>query len=104
VAPKNPLSRLVGTAVRSAKDPVGTAGKVVGQAKETVALGVTLAEQLTRSAADVLGRAAGRGPDRTAGASTPLRPVPDVNEAGRPVDVPEPSEPAGPVAETASVK
>jgi len=109
VAPKNPLSRLVGTAVHTAKDPVGTAGKVVGQAKETVSWVVTLAEQLTRSAVDVLERATGRGPDRTAGVSTPLRPVPDVNEAGRPVDVPEPTEPAGPVepsepAEAAATK
>jgi outer membrane biosynthesis protein TonB len=100
VTPKIPLGRLVGTALHTAKHPVGTAGSVVGRAKEGVALGLTLAEQLTRSAVDALERATARESDRTTGARTPLRPVPDVNAAGHPVDVAEPAGPAEPAAPT----
>jgi hypothetical protein len=95
VAPKNPIGRLADSAISSIKDPLGTAGKVVEQAKGTAALGKMVAEQVGKSAISkatgtagaVVGRASGRKPSAdkgdiadatTEGAS--LRSVPDVNE------------------------
>jgi hypothetical protein len=81
VTPKNPVGKLTETAISTLKNPIGAAGKVVGQAKGTVALGKAVAE----TAGSVVGRAAGRRPKqepRQAPATSPadLRPVPDVNE------------------------
>lgn len=95
MAPKNPIGRLADSAISSIKDPLGTAGKVVEQAKGTAALGKMVAEQVGKSAISkatgtagaVVGRASGRKPTAdkgdvadvtTEGAS--LRSVPDVNE------------------------
>jgi hypothetical protein len=103
VAPKNPIGRLADSAISSIKDPLGTAGKVVEQAKGTAALGKMVAEQVGKSAISkatgtagaVVGRASGRKPTgdkggvadaMTEGAS--LRSVPDVNE---PAHTTEPS-------------
>ena len=97
VAPKNPIGRLADTAINSLKDPRKTAEKVVEQAKGTAALGKMVAEQVGRSAVSkvaetagaVVGRASGRKPSPKkatdaprAESPAPLRPVPDVNEAG----------------------
>lgn len=103
MAPKNPIGRLADSAISSIKDPLGTAGKVVEQAKGTAALGKMVAEQVGKSAISkatgtagaVVGRASGRKPTvdkgdladaTTEGAS--LRSVPDVNE---PAHTTEPS-------------
>jgi hypothetical protein len=94
VAPKNPLGRLADSAIKSLKDPMGTAGKVVEQAKGSAAFGKMVAEQVSKSAVTkasetvgaVTGLAGGRktrseeAAPSTAG--TPLRSVPDVNEPG----------------------
>jgi hypothetical protein len=92
VAPKNPLGRLADSAIKSLKDPMGTAGKVVEQAKGSAAFGKMVAEQVSKSAVTkasetvgaVTGLAGGRKtpPEEAAPstAGTPLRSVPDVNE------------------------
>lgn len=83
VATKNPIGKIVGTAVGALTDPLGTAGKVVEQAKGTAALGRMVAEQVGRSAVAKVAEAAGL----TGGAESPaesrsanLRAVPEVNE------------------------
>ena len=95
VARRNPVSKLADTALSTLKDPKAAAGKVVDQAKGTVALGRLVAE----TAGSVVGKAAARrsrnetyapraeAPVKatrsplTEPASPPdLRPVPDVNE------------------------
>ena len=81
MTPKNPVGKLTETAISTLKNPIGAAGRVVGQAKGTVALGKAVAE----TAGSVVGRAAGRRPKQEthqAPATSPadLRPVPDVNE------------------------
>ncbi|HET6626206.1 MAG TPA: hypothetical protein VFG63_07435 [Nocardioidaceae bacterium] len=104
MASKNPLGRLADAAVKSLKDPVGTAGKVVEQAKGSAALGKMVAEQVGKSAVSmaaetagaVVGRASGRkpaSPDEDQDASSPLRSVPDVNEPGHTPAENRPSEP-----------
>jgi hypothetical protein len=100
VAPKNPLGKTANAAAGSIKHPLSTTGKVVEQAKGTVALGKTVTGRLGRAAASmaaetassVLGKATGRKPvERPASTSpqapraespTTLRSVPDVNEPG----------------------
>jgi hypothetical protein len=93
VAPKNPLGRLADSAIKSLKDPMGTAGKVVEQAKGSAAFGKMVAEQVSKSAVTkasetvgaVTGLAGGRKtpPEEAAPSTgTPLRSVPDVNEPG----------------------
>lgn len=102
MASKNPIGRLADTAIKSLKDPVGTAGKVVDQAKGGAALGRSVVEHVGRSAftkatetaGAVMGRATGHaaassGRDE---AAAPLRPVPDVNE---PAHTAEPGTPPG---------
>jgi hypothetical protein len=98
VARKNPLGKLVGTAVDAVKHPLGTAEKVVGTAKGTASLGKLAAEQVTKAAAstalDTVGSVAQRarltrGKPTPAPAETPsspadLRPVPSVNEPAHP--------------------
>jgi hypothetical protein len=81
VTSKNPVGKLAETAISTLKNPIGAAGKVVDQAKGTVALGKVVAE----TAGSVVVRAAGRKPRQEtyqSPASSPadLRPVPDVNE------------------------
>ena len=81
MTPKNPVGKLAETAISTLKNPIGAAGKVVDQAKGTVALGKVVAE----TAGSVVVRAAGRKPREETyqvPASSPadLRPVPDVNE------------------------
>jgi hypothetical protein len=103
VARKNPVGKLAETALSTLKDPKAAAGKVVEQAKGTVALGRAVAD----TAASAVGKAAGKKSDRKgrAAASTvtsprtpvrtepkspaDLRPVPDVTE-------PATSQPAAP--------
>ena len=94
VARKNPIGRLAETAIGSLKDPMGTAGKVVDQAKGTAALGRTVAEQVGGTAVAkvvgvdgaVVGKATGKASGSRATyspeAKSPadLRPVPPVNE------------------------
>jgi hypothetical protein len=98
VALKNPIGKIADAAIGSIKDPLGTAGKVVDQAKGTAALGKLVAEHFGKSAAfmaaetagAVVERATGRkpsgptetyAPDVEAPAPT-LRSVPTVNEPG----------------------
>ncbi|MGH3369567.1 MAG: hypothetical protein ACRDPR_06170 [Nocardioidaceae bacterium] len=95
MARRNPVSKLADTALSTLKDPKAAAGKVVDQAKGTVALGRLVAE----TAGSVVGKAAARRSRKetyapraeapvkatrsplTEPASPPdLRPVPDVNE------------------------
>jgi hypothetical protein len=94
VATKNPIGKIVGTAVGALTDPLGTAGKVVEQARGTAALGKMVAEQVGLSAVAKIAEAAGL----TGGAESPeesrsanLRAVPEVNEPAHTVD-------AGPAA------
>jgi hypothetical protein len=95
VAPKIPIGRLADAAIKSLKDPVGTAGKVVEQAKGSAALGKMVAEQVGKSAMTkatetvgaVTSRRGEQTPPSTHGESSrdtsaPLRSVPDVNEPG----------------------
>ncbi len=56
---KNPLDKLVDVATGALKDPVGTAGKAVEQAKETAAVGRMVAGQVGRAAVSKAGDAAG---------------------------------------------
>ena len=56
MTPKNPVGKLAETAISTLKNPIGAAGKVVDQAKGTVALGKVVAE----TAGSVVVRAAGR--------------------------------------------
>ncbi len=97
MARKNPLGKLVHTAVDVLKDPKGAADKVVDQAKGTASLGKLVAGQLTRTAASTAGAVAERAgvargphaPERPAPASrADLRPVPEVNEPAHPVQRP----------------
>jgi len=112
VAPKNPLGKTASAAAGSIKHPLSTTGKVVEQAKGTVALGKTVTGRLGRAAASmaaetassVLGKATGRKPvERPASTSpqapraespTTLRSVPDVNEPGH---TPAENKSSGPV-------
>lgn len=97
MARKNPLGKLVDTAVDALKNPVGTAGKVVDQARGTASLGKLAAEQVTKAAASTALGAAGavaeragvRRPSARTGETEPtspadLRPVPSVNEPAHP--------------------
>ena len=91
----NPLGRLAESAIKSLKDPMGTAGKVVEQARSTAAFGRSVVEQVGRSAvskatetaASVVDRATGGAPsedsaggDAAAQRAAPLRSVPGSNE------------------------
>jgi hypothetical protein len=71
VASKSPLHKLqnavVGTVKGVVKDPVGTAGKAVQQAKGTFALGKMVAGQVTRAAAHKAGHTVGHTVGHTAG-------------------------------------
>ena len=97
MAQKNLIGRLADNAIKSLQDPLGTAGKVVVQAKGTAALGRMVAEQVGRSAVSkaaetastVVGKASGRKPSpkratdaprAEAPTPGPLRSVPEVNE------------------------
>lgn len=99
MARKNPLGKLVDTAVDALKNPVGAAGKVVGTARGTASLGKLAAEQVTKAAASTAFGAAGavaeragvRKPSARTTESAPeptspadLRPVPSVNEPAHP--------------------
>ena len=100
MARNNPLGKVAGTALSSIRHTVSTAGKVIGQAKGTAALGRDVTGQVGKAAASkavktaggIVGRGKGRpssppaapAQKQTARATSPatLRPVPDVNEAG----------------------
>ena len=91
------MGKLADNAIKSLQDPLGTAGKVVVQAKGTAALGRMVAEHVgrtavskaTETAGTVAGLASGRKPSpkratdaprAEAPAPAPLRSVPGVNE------------------------
>ncbi len=59
MARKNPVGKLAETALSTLKDPKAAAGKVVDQAKGTVALGRMVAD----TAGAMVGRAAGAEPE-----------------------------------------
>jgi hypothetical protein len=97
VASKSPLHKLQDTVVDTVKaaitHPVGTAGKAVGQARGTVALGRTVVEHVGKTAAGAVVSRLGRGDadsttpesETTAAAvttETTLRAVPDETPAG----------------------
>ncbi len=98
MARKNPLGKLVGTAVDAVKHPLGTAEKVVETAKGTASLGKLAAEQVGKAAAstalDTVGSVAQRAgltrgkptpaPTETPTSPADLRPVPSVNEPAHP--------------------
>ncbi len=120
MARKNPLGKLVDTAVDALKNPVGTAGKVVDQARGTASLGKLAAEQVTKAAASTaLGtvgavaeragvtrrKSSGRTDEAASPPTSPadLRPVPPVNEPAHP-PVDETGTRPGPVASTTARK
>lgn len=78
----NPLHKLqdavVGTVKDAVKDPVGTAGKAVTQARETVAVGRTVAGHVVGGVLGGVASRAGRGrPEDAAGSPTEAPAVPD---------------------------
>jgi len=76
VAAKSPLGKLKDTAIGALRHPVGTAGKVVGQAKGTAALGRTVAGGVVSGvAAQVATRTGRRRADDAPLAQTGLAPV-----------------------------
>ena len=76
-----PLNKIVDTALGAVKDPKGTAGKAVGQAKDTAALGRMVAEGVAGQVVEqVTSRTRGRKAADAPHAESPqghLRPVPD---------------------------
>lgn len=113
MARKNPLTKLTTAALKTIKHPVGSAEKVVDQAKGTVGLGKVVAEQVTRTAGSRVAKAAGavtslvpggrsasrgataRGPETTSSEPRDAAPAPSTpTKAPRPVkaqaDVVEP--------------
>lgn len=106
VASKSPLHKLqdtvVGTVKAAIADPVGTAGKAVGQARGTVALGRSVAGQVGKSAVGAvtsrLGHGSGHGSvpaPRREDAGAPLRSVPPARKAPA-KKAPPPRKPAAP--------
>ena len=77
MARKNPVGKLAETALSTLKDPKGTAGKVVGQARTTVAFG----RALGNTAGAVAGHAAGKVSERVSGRRPQERP--GTESAGR---------------------
>ena len=94
MARKNPVGKLTETALSTLKDPKAAAGKVVDQAKGTVALGRMVADSAGAAVGKAAGAAAGKvtgrgsrkggttagGPSGAPARPTGLRAVPDVNE------------------------
>lgn len=112
MAPRNLIGKLADNAIKSLQDPKGTAGKVVGQAKGTAALGRMVAEHVGRTAVSkaaetastVVAKASSRKPtpkratdapraEAPAPGHAPLRSVPDANE---PLSTPAKHQPAAP--------
>jgi hypothetical protein len=86
VASKSPLHKLQDTVVGTVKavvtHPVDTAGKAVGQARGTVALGRTVVEHVGKSAAGAVANRLGRGGAESVGETT-------ADAAGETAEAPE---------------
>lgn len=95
VASKNPVGKLAETALSTLKDPKGAAGKLVDQAKGTVALGRLVADTagavVGKAAGEATGRLRGKRGEKAPSGARPgaathprdLKAVPDVNEPAR---------------------
>lgn len=83
MASKNPLGKIAGAAVGSLKDPVGTAGKILGQAKGSAAFGLTVLGRAAETASAVLAQR-----HEEAEEEPTLRSAPDVNEPAHTVTPP----------------
>jgi hypothetical protein len=110
VAKKNPIGKIADTAIASIKNPVGTAGKVAGQAKGTAALGRAVAGHVGKAAAskafETAGTLVSRKRDSTRSSaqapqaqSAPLRSVPDVGVPSQQTHPADPTDTAQPMAE-----
>jgi hypothetical protein len=106
---KNPLDKLVSAATGALKDPVGTAGKAVEQAKETAAVGRMVAGQVGRAAFSKATEAAGavtsRVPGRTS-SDAPRAAAPPVEKPAREEQpsAPEPAAKKAPAKKTPAKK
>jgi len=106
-----PLNKIVDTALGAVKDPKGAAGKAVGQARGTAALGRMVVEGVAGQVAhQVAARTRGRRATDAPHAESPqghLRPVPDVtptDEHASEAPAPQPSVKKAPPASKAPAK
>jgi hypothetical protein len=89
VAGKGPLNKLVGATFGAVKHPIGTAGKTIGLAKETAAVGWMVAEHVTRLVVGKATEVVGGSRDESAPtqepepAVPPLKSVPAGQRAGK---------------------